>query len=108
MNILSSIINELLLSCIPNDKKKSSLVMFKKAGLYHLIEKNKMSIYDIKLDDITDQYMEYLFKMQNMDLEIASEFLVMAATLLHIKSKLLLPNDKKNSSLVMFKKAGLY
>lgn len=63
--------------------------------LYHLIEKNKMSIYDIKLDEITDQYMEYLFKMQSMDLEIASEFLVMAATLLHIKSRLLLPNDKK-------------
>ena len=63
--------------------------------LFHLIEKNKIDIYDIPIDEITDQYMDYLFKMQEMDLEIASEFLVMAATLLHIKSKLLLPNPKK-------------
>ena len=63
--------------------------------LFHLIEKNKIDIYDIPIDDITDQYMDYLFKMQEMDLEIASEFLVMAATLLHIKSKLLLPSPKK-------------
>lgn len=63
--------------------------------LFHLIEKNKIDIYDIPIDEITDQYMDYLFKMQEMDLEIASEFLVMAATLLHIKSKLLLPSLKK-------------
>jgi segregation and condensation protein A len=63
--------------------------------LFHLIEKNKIDIYDIPIDEITDQYMDYLFAMQELDLEIASEFLVMAATLLHIKSKLLLPNSKK-------------
>lgn len=59
--------------------------------LFHLIEKNKIDIYDIPINDITDQYMDYLFAMREMDMEIASEFLVMAATLLHIKSKMLLP-----------------
>lgn len=63
--------------------------------LYQLIEKNQMSIYDIRINEIADQYMDYLFSMQKMDLEIASEFLVMAATLLHIKSRLLLPQIKK-------------
>ncbi|HEX9060229.1 MAG TPA: segregation/condensation protein A, partial [Clostridia bacterium] len=62
--------------------------------LFHLIEKNKINIYDIPVNEITDQYMEYLFAMKEMDLEIASEFLVMAATLLHIKSRLLLPEKK--------------
>lgn len=59
--------------------------------LFHLIEKNEMDIYDIKISKITDQYMEVLFDMQTLDLDFASEFLVMASTLLHIKSKLLLP-----------------
>lgn len=63
--------------------------------LFHLIEKNKIDIYDIPISVITDQYMEYLFDMQQFDLEIASEFLVMAATLLHIKSRLLLPIKKE-------------
>lgn len=62
--------------------------------LFYLIEKNQIDIYDIPIVEITDQYMEYLFAMQEMDLEIASEFLVMAATLLHIKSRLLLPVHK--------------
>ena len=64
--------------------------------LFHLIEKNQLDIYDIPINEITDQYMDYLFQMQEMDLEVASEFLVMAATLLHIKSKLLLPSLKQN------------
>lgn len=63
--------------------------------LFYLIEKNQIDIYDIPIFEITDQYMEYLFAMQEMDLEIASEFLVMASTLLHIKSKLLLPSRKE-------------
>ena len=63
--------------------------------LFHLIEKNQVSIYDIPINIITDQYMEYLFSMHELDLEIASEFLVMAATLLHIKSKMLLPDKKE-------------
>lgn len=65
--------------------------------LFHLIEKNQMSIYDIPINEITDQYMEYLFAMQEMNLEIASEFLVMAATLLHIKSRMLLPDRKEKN-----------
>lgn len=63
--------------------------------LFHLIEKNQLNIYDIPINDITDQYMEYLYAMQEMDLEIASEFLIVAATLLHIKSKMLLPQTKE-------------
>jgi len=63
--------------------------------LFHLIEKNQVNIYDIPINEITDQYMDYLFAMQQMDLEIASEFLVMAATLLHIKSRMLLPEKKE-------------
>jgi segregation and condensation protein A len=63
--------------------------------LFHLIEKNKINIYDIPINEITDQYMEYLFAMQKLDLDIASEFLVMASTLLHIKSRLLLPEKKE-------------
>ncbi len=61
--------------------------------LCHLIDKNKMSIYDIKLSEITDQYLEYLNKMEQMNLEIASEFLIMASTLLYLKSKNLLPTE---------------
>ncbi len=63
--------------------------------LFHLIEKNQVNIYDIPINEITDQYMDYLFAMKEMDLEIASEFLVMAATLLHIKSRMLLPDRKE-------------
>ena len=59
--------------------------------LCNLIEKNKMDIYDIKLDEIADQYIEYLNKAQELNLEIASEFLSLASTLLYIKSKKLLP-----------------
>jgi segregation and condensation protein A len=65
--------------------------------LFHLIEKNQVNIYDIPINEITDQYMEYLFAMKELDLEIASEFLVMAATLLHIKSKTLLPEKKEKA-----------
>lgn len=63
--------------------------------LFHLIEKNKINIYDIPINEITDQYMDYLSTMQELDLEIASEFLLMAATLLHIKSRMLLPDRKE-------------
>jgi len=59
--------------------------------LFHLIEKNQIDLYDIPIVMITDQYLDYLQAMQVLDLEIASEFLVMAATLLHIKSRMLLP-----------------
>ena len=62
--------------------------------LCHLIEKNKMDIYDINLNEITDQYIQYLNAMEKMNLEIASEFVVMASTLLYLKSKNLLPKHK--------------
>lgn len=63
--------------------------------LYHLVEKNKMNIYDISINDITDQYIEYLNSMQAMNLEVTGEFLIMASNLLYIKSKQLLPVDKE-------------
>ena len=59
--------------------------------LCHLIDKNKMDICEINISDITDQYIEYLNKMEELNLEIASEFLIMASTLLYLKSKSLLP-----------------
>ncbi|MCI8336811.1 MAG: segregation/condensation protein A [Peptococcaceae bacterium] len=63
--------------------------------LLHLIEKNEVNIYDIPIAEITRQYLEYLTAMQELDLEIASEFLVMAANLLSIKAKMLLPKLPK-------------
>jgi len=59
--------------------------------LLHLIDKSEVDIYDIPIKEITDQYLEYLQSMQELELEVTSEFLVMAATLLSIKSKMLLP-----------------
>ena len=61
--------------------------------LCHLIDKNKMNVCDIKISDITDQYIEYLEAMERLNLEIASEFLVMASTLIYLKSKILLPKE---------------
>ena len=63
--------------------------------LCHLIDKNKMNIYDINLSEITDQYIEYLKEQESLNLEIASEFLVMASTLLYLKSKNLLPKQEE-------------
>jgi len=59
--------------------------------LLHLIKKHELDIYDIPISLITQQYLEYLSLMQNLDMEIAGEFLVMASTLTHIKSRMLLP-----------------
>lgn len=59
--------------------------------LLHLIKKNEMDIYDIQVARITEQYLEILDAMKSLNLDVAGEFLLMAATLLHIKSKLLLP-----------------
>lgn len=61
--------------------------------LLHLIDKNKIDIYDIPIVEITNQYMEYIRNMQREDLNIMSEFLVMAATLLDIKCRMLLPKE---------------
>ena len=59
--------------------------------LLHLIEKEEMDIYDIQISQITDRYLEYINLMEQLDLDVASEFLVMAATLLHLKSQSILP-----------------
>jgi segregation and condensation protein A len=61
--------------------------------LLYLIEKNKVNIYDIPIVEITAQYMEYVTEMKRRDLNNLSEFLVMAATLLEIKAKMLLPQE---------------
>ena len=61
--------------------------------LCHLIDINKMDIYDVNINEITDQYIEYINTMKEMDLEITSEFLLMASNLLYIKSKKLLPRQ---------------
>ena len=62
--------------------------------LMHLIEKNKIDIYDIPIAGITDQYLQYVHQMDHEDMDVTSEFLVMAATLLDIKSRMLLPREK--------------
>ena len=67
--------------------------------LIYLIEKNKMKINEINLTEITDQYIEYLNEMEQLDLEIASEFLVMASTLLYLKSKNLLPKQEEEEEI---------
>ncbi|MEF9840070.1 MAG: segregation/condensation protein A, partial [Lachnospiraceae bacterium] len=62
--------------------------------LMHLIEKNKIDIYDIPIVEITKQYMDYIHAMEKSDINVMSEFLLMAATLLDIKSRMLLPKEK--------------
>ena len=59
--------------------------------LIHLIRKNEVNIYDIPIALITEQYLSYLSLMQELNLDVAGEFLVMASTLIHIKSRTLLP-----------------
>jgi len=63
--------------------------------LLYLIKKSEIDIYDIPIADVTEQYLEYIELMRMLDLNIAGEFLVMAATLIHIKSKMLLPPEEK-------------
>ena len=62
--------------------------------LLHLIKANKLDIYDIPIFELTQQYIDYLKKMEELNMEIASEFIVMASELLYIKSKMLLPSEK--------------
>ncbi len=61
--------------------------------LLHLIDKNKVDIYDIPIVEITEQYLEYIKQMKDRDMNIMSEFLVMAATLIDIKCRMLLPKE---------------
>lgn len=61
--------------------------------LCHLVDKNKMDIYKVNITQITDQYIEYINQMKELNLEVTSEFVLMASTLLYIKSKSLLPKQ---------------
>lgn len=63
--------------------------------LLHLIDKDKINIYDIPIVQVTEQYMDYIRQLNRKDMEVMSEFLVMAATLLRIKSEMLLPKEEK-------------
>ena len=64
-----------------------------------LLQKNKIEIRDLRVSDILDQYLEYLNRMQSLDLEIASEFVQMASHLLYIKTKSVLSKDDENPEL---------
>ena len=64
--------------------------------LLHLIKTSKMSIYDIKIEEITRQYVDFINKMKEMNLDIASEYLVMASELIELKSKMLLPKTEED------------
>ena len=63
--------------------------------LLHLVKESDINIYDININEITVQYLEYIHKMESLNIDIASEYLVMAATLMEIKSKSLLPSSKE-------------
>jgi len=66
--------------------------------LLHLIKRNEVSIYDIPIALITEQYLGYITLMQDLNLDVAGEFLVMASTLIHIKSRTLLPRPDPTRS----------
>lgn len=66
--------------------------------LLHLIEKNKIDIYDIPIVEITEQYLDYIRQMERSDMNVMSEFLVMAATLIDIKCRMLLPREPEEES----------
>jgi segregation and condensation protein A len=64
--------------------------------LMHLLKKNKVEIYDIPIAEVTRQYLNYIANMQKLDLDVASEFLIMAAQLMEIKAQTLLPKEKND------------
>lgn len=66
--------------------------------LCHLVDKNKMDIHEVNITKITDQYIEYINAMKELNLDVTSEFVLMASTLLFIKSKSLLPNQVEDES----------
>src|SRR5918992_2469709 len=69
--------------------------------LLHLIKKNEVDIYQIPIALITEQYLQYIEMMQELNLDVAGEFLVMAATLIHIKSRTLLPRPPTDAELAL-------
>ena len=66
--------------------------------LLHLVKESNIDIKDIKIIEITEQYVDYIHKMESLNIDVASEYLVMAATLMEIKSKSLLPDDKNKET----------
>lgn len=68
--------------------------------LCHLIDMNKMDIYDVNISEIADQYIQYLKEMEELNLEVTSEFLVMASNLLYLKSRKLLPRQEDNEEML--------
>ena len=88
-------------STLPEDAPQIHLPVFDGPLdlLLYLIRKDKIDIHDIPIAPITRQYMEYLELMQQLNLDIAGEFMVMAATLIHIKSKMLVPVDPTEAAL---------
>ena len=88
-------------STLPEDAPRIHLPVFDGPLdlLLYLIRKDKIDIHDIPIAPITRQYMEYLDLMQQLNLDIAGEFMVMAATLIHIKSKMLVPVDPTEAAL---------
>ena len=64
--------------------------------LLHLVKESKVDIWDIKIVDITDQYLDYIKSMQDLNLDVASEYLVMASELIEMKSKMLLPREQND------------
>jgi segregation and condensation protein A len=70
------------------------------ALLIYLIRKEEMDIFDIKINEITKQYLEYIKLMKELDLELAGEFIAMASTLIHIKSRMLLPQYGENGEVI--------
>ena len=67
--------------------------------LLHLVKETKLDIYDIKMSEIIDKYLEYIHQVQNLNIDLSSSFLVMAATLIHIKSKKLIGKiEEENES----------
>ena len=84
-----------VLSQLPEDAPQIHLAVFDGPLdlLLYLLRRDKIDVYDIPIAPITRQYMEYLELMQDMNLDVAGEFMVMAATLIHIKSKMLIPVD---------------
>ncbi|MGB0290509.1 MAG: segregation and condensation protein A [Opitutales bacterium] len=85
---------------IPNNEFAVSLPAFEGPLdlLLYLIRRNEVDIYDIPIETVTRQYIEILGSMEELDLEIAGEFFVMAATLMYIKSRLLLPKKDQGAN----------
>ena len=83
---------------VNNDEYKVKLNIFEGPLdlLLHLIRKNEVDIFDIPIAIITDQYLEYIDLLKTMNIDVAGDFLVMASTLIHIKSRMLLPDMSEN------------